>query len=63
MRRVDRIVIDEAHVVLNKEKDFRPEMQRFGRLMVFKTQMVLLTVTFIVLKQRIPGCLALPNLV
>jgi superfamily II DNA helicase RecQ len=32
MQRLDRIVIDECHIVLNQQADFRPEMQQLGRL-------------------------------
>ncbi|KAL2801580.1 P-loop containing nucleoside triphosphate hydrolase protein [Aspergillus granulosus] len=31
MRRLDRIVIDECHVILNQQKDFRPAMARLAR--------------------------------
>ncbi|KAG2000694.1 hypothetical protein GB937_010931, partial [Aspergillus fischeri] len=29
-RRLDRIVIDECHVVLNNQHDFRPQMAQLG---------------------------------
>ena len=45
MRRLDRIVIDECHVILNPQKDFRPAMARLGRLASAQTQMVFLTAT------------------
>jgi helicase-like protein len=45
MKRLDRIVIDECHVVLNEQRDFRPMLQQLGRLMTARTQMVLLTAT------------------
>ena len=45
MHRLDRIIIDECHIVLNDQADFRPQMQQLGQLMVAKTQMVLLTAT------------------
>ncbi|EYE89895.1 P-loop containing nucleoside triphosphate hydrolase protein, partial [Aspergillus ruber CBS 135680] len=43
--RLDRIVIDECHVMLNRQKDFRPAMAQLGRLTVAQTQMVYLTAT------------------
>ncbi|KAL4971198.1 P-loop containing nucleoside triphosphate hydrolase protein [Aspergillus desertorum] len=45
MRRLDRIVVDECHVILNQQKDFRPAMARLGRLVSAQTQMVFLTAT------------------
>jgi superfamily II DNA helicase RecQ len=45
MKRLDRIVIDECHIVLNQQRDFRPMMQQLGRLMIARTQVVLLTAT------------------
>ena len=44
-RRLDRIVIDECHVILNDQSTFRPYLQRLGRLASAETQMVLLTAT------------------
>lgn len=44
-RRLDRIVIDECHVVLNDQRNFRPELCQLGRLNHVRTQMVLLTAT------------------
>ncbi|PKX88226.1 P-loop containing nucleoside triphosphate hydrolase protein [Aspergillus novofumigatus IBT 16806] len=44
-RRLDRIVIDECHVVLNSQHDFRPQMAQLGRLVQARTQMVWLTAT------------------
>jgi superfamily II DNA helicase RecQ len=43
MRRLDRIVIDECHVVLNSQCDFRPQMAQLGKLVQARTQMVWLT--------------------
>ncbi|KKZ66219.1 hypothetical protein EMCG_08055 [[Emmonsia] crescens] len=43
--RLDRMVIDECHTVLNDQVNFRPQMQQLGKLMAAKTQMVLLTAT------------------
>jgi hypothetical protein len=43
--RLDRIVIDECHIVLNEQTDFRPAMQQLGKLAQAKVQMVLLTAT------------------
>lgn len=45
MRRLDRIVVDECHIILNSQKDFRPAMARLGRLVSARTQMVFLTAT------------------
>jgi superfamily II DNA helicase RecQ len=45
MRRLDRIVIDECHIILNDGLDFRKYMQQLGQLMTAETQMVLLTAT------------------
>jgi superfamily II DNA helicase RecQ len=44
-RRLDRIVIDECHVVLNDQLDFRKHLQELGKLAMAETQMVLLTAT------------------
>jgi superfamily II DNA helicase RecQ len=44
-RRLDRIVIDECHVVLNDQLDFRKHLQELGKLSMAETQMVLLTAT------------------
>ncbi|MCJ1261580.1 hypothetical protein MMC22_001445 [Lobaria immixta] len=41
----DRIVLDECHVVLNQQADFRPALQRLGELSRLAVQMVLLTAT------------------
>lgn len=44
-RRLDRIVIDEGHVVLNEQLDFRKHLQQLGKLAMAETQVVLLTAT------------------
>lgn len=44
-QRLDRIVIDECHVVLNDRWDFRQHLQQLGKLAFAKTQMLLLTAT------------------
>ena len=44
-RQLDRVVIDECHVVLNDQKRFRRDLQRLGQLVMVETQMVLLTAT------------------
>lgn len=44
-RRLDRIVIDECHVVLNTEWRFRPKLRELGELARVETQMDLLTAT------------------
>ncbi|KAH1734924.1 hypothetical protein KXV50_006305, partial [Aspergillus fumigatus] len=38
-RRLDRIVIDKCHIVLNSQRDFRPQMAQLGRLVQARTQM------------------------
>ncbi|KAH7010562.1 P-loop containing nucleoside triphosphate hydrolase protein, partial [Macrophomina phaseolina] len=45
MRQLDRIVVDECHVVLNEQVDFRKQLQQLGKLMAAETQIVLLTAT------------------
>ena len=44
-RRLDRMVIDEGHVVLNDQLDFRKHLQELGGLASAETQMILLTAT------------------
>jgi superfamily II DNA helicase RecQ len=44
-RRLDRIVIDECHVILNMDAKFRPRLRELGDLARAETQMVLLTAT------------------
>ena len=44
-RRLDRIVIDECHVILNNQLGFRKHLQQLGKLAFAETQMVLLTAT------------------
>ena len=44
-QRLDRIVIDECHVILNEQVDFRKQLQRLGVLVGAEAQMVLLTAT------------------
>jgi superfamily II DNA helicase RecQ len=44
-RQLDRIVIDECHVVLNRQHTFRKQMQQLGRLVAAETQIVMLTAT------------------
>ena len=45
MQQLERIVIDECHVTLTEQWDFRPQLQQFGRLIGEETQMILLTAT------------------
>lgn len=45
MQRLDRIVIDECHILLNQSTTFRPMMQQLGRLVAAQTQLILLTAT------------------
>jgi superfamily II DNA helicase RecQ len=42
---LERIVIDECHVVLDSRGDFRPRLRRLGELLVAETQMIMLTAT------------------
>ncbi|KAI1670755.1 hypothetical protein L13192_06271, partial [Pyrenophora tritici-repentis] len=44
-RQLDRIVIDECHIVLNRQYTFRKQMQQLGKLVAVETQMVMLTAT------------------
>ena len=43
--RLDRIVIDECHVILNDQTNFRPAMAQLGKLIVAQAQMIYLTAT------------------
>ena len=42
---LDRIVVDECHVVLDGTKDFRPKLRELGELVLRGVQMVYLTAT------------------
>lgn len=44
-QRLDRIVIDECHIVLNDQWNFRKELQQLGDLIGAESPMVLLTAT------------------
>lgn len=44
-QRLDRIVIDECHMVLSPQEHFRPLLQQLGKLRTAATQMVMLTAT------------------
>jgi superfamily II DNA helicase RecQ len=44
-RQLDRIVIDECHVMLNRQHNFRKNMQRLGKLAASETQIIILTAT------------------
>ena len=44
-RQLDRIVVDEVHVVLDGTKDFRPKLRELGDLVARGVQMVYLTAT------------------
>ena len=44
-RQLDQIVIDKCHVVLNNQRDFRPELRQLGQLNYARIQIVLLTAT------------------
>jgi RecQ family ATP-dependent DNA helicase len=43
--RMDRIVVDECHVILNRGSRFRRELQRLGHLVRCEAQMLLVTAT------------------
>ena len=43
--RLNRIVIDECHVVLNDQQDFRPRLQKLEELNRAQVPMVMLTAT------------------
>jgi hypothetical protein len=45
LMRLDRVVIDECHVMLNESETFRPRLQQLGRLHQCGVQMVFLTAT------------------
>ncbi|MGH3848179.1 MAG: DEAD/DEAH box helicase, partial [Pseudonocardiaceae bacterium] len=45
LMRLDRIVIDECHMMLNESETFRPRLQQLGRLHQCGVQMVFLTAT------------------
>jgi superfamily II DNA helicase RecQ len=49
-RRLDRIVIDECHVVLNESTTFRSHLQRLGGLVKMASQMIMVTATLPVSK-------------
>jgi superfamily II DNA helicase RecQ len=44
-QQLDRIVINEYHVILNQSKTYRPQLQRLGKLIGVGTQIVFLTAT------------------
>lgn len=44
-QQLDRIIINECHVVLNMEGEFRPKLRQVGKLGRMEVQMVLLTAT------------------
>jgi superfamily II DNA helicase RecQ len=44
-QRLDRVVIDECHVILNDRWGFRQELQQLGELAFAETQILLLTTT------------------
>ncbi|KAI1589201.1 RecQ Superfamily II DNA helicase, partial [Pyrenophora tritici-repentis] len=44
-RQLDRIIINECHIVLNRQYTFRKQMQQLGKLVAVETQMVMLTAT------------------
>lgn len=48
---LDRIVIDECHVILGNQGGFRPHLQQLGKLQSAHTQMLLLTATLAPIKE------------
>ncbi|KAH0558842.1 hypothetical protein GP486_004521 [Trichoglossum hirsutum] len=51
MDRLDRIVIDECHILLNTQLDFRRRLQNMRKVVEFNVQLVLLTATLPVSKE------------
>ncbi|KAH0553468.1 hypothetical protein GP486_006460, partial [Trichoglossum hirsutum] len=51
MDRLDRIVIDECHVLLNTRLDFRRKLQKLRKMVEFTVQLVLLTATLLPSKE------------
>jgi len=49
---LNRIVIDECHVMLNEQHNFRRQMQQLRDLMNVKAQMILLTATLSLSKEK-----------
>ncbi len=49
---LNRIVIDECHVMLNEQHNFRRQMQQLKDLMNVKVQMILLTATLSLSKEK-----------
>ncbi|EFQ92357.1 hypothetical protein PTT_10560 [Pyrenophora teres f. teres 0-1] len=45
MRQLDRIIINECHIVLNRQYTFRKQIQQLGKLVAVETQIVMLTAT------------------
>ena len=44
-KQLDRIIIDECHIILNNNLNFRKQLGRLGELIDFKSQLILLTAT------------------
>jgi superfamily II DNA helicase RecQ len=51
-RQLDQNVIDECHIVLNRQYTFHKQMQQLGKLVAAETQMVMLTATLPPSKKR-----------
>lgn len=51
-RALDRIVIDECHVMLNDQPEFRRQVRQLRQLVSLEVQMVLLTATLPPTKER-----------
>jgi len=51
MDRLDRIVIDECHILLNTRLDFRRKLQKLRKVVEFTVQLVLLTATLPISKE------------
>ncbi|KAL4732889.1 P-loop containing nucleoside triphosphate hydrolase protein [Aspergillus similis] len=45
MRRLDPVVVDECHIIMNSQKDFQPQMAQLGQLVRARCQMVYLIAT------------------
>ena len=44
-QQLDRVIIDECHIILNRKESFRKNLGRLGEVVDLKTQLVLLTAT------------------
>ena len=51
MQQLNQIVINKCHIVLNRQYNFCKEMQKLGKLVSAKTQIVMLTVILLLSKE------------